>query len=436
MNRPPELIVRAGWLWPGPGRETERDRAIVIADGLIDRIVPWDEFQPPSGAELIGGPGKAVMPGLINGHTHAAMTLFRGLADDLPLMDWLQDHIWPAEAQAVDEEMVYWAGLVGLAEAIRSGTTTLADSYFCQAGAVRAGLQAGVRLIAAHGLIDFPAPGLPDPAKGLETVGRFIDQTEDPAGLVQPALFCHSPYTCGPETIAGAIRLARDKKVLKFIHLAEAAGERPMVRAQRGKDPVTWLDELGFWDSTTVAVHCVHLDQAEIELLVQRGTSLIACPESNMKLASGLPDPVAWLAAGAKVGLGTDGPASNNDLNMFGEIGSLARAAKVKAMDPAVMAAETVLSLASSGGAAALGLPDLGRLAPGRPADLICLDLDQPHLQPVYNLPALLAYSAHGGETTDVVVAGKALMRNRELTTIDLDQALGELAVRAEKLRG
>lgn len=434
-----DLVIRGDLIWPGPGSEPLAGAALGIRGGRIAALGPESRVST-SGAEILGGPGRLVMPGLVNGHVHLPMVLFRGLADDLDLMDWLENHIWPAEAAAVDQESVYWGSLLALAEMIRSGTTCLAEAYFCAEGIRRAVVEAGVRAVVAQGNIDFPAPGIPDPAQGLAVAREFLESgagvEAETTGLVRSALFCHAPYTCSPERIRAVKELCREHGSLCFIHLAETQAETGIIMERHGKRPTGFLDGLGFWDDQAVAVHGVHLEQGEMETLARRGAALITCPESNMKLASGRARVGDWLAAGVRVGLGTDGAASNNDLNMFGEMGSLARIHKGATGDPTAMDAETVLEAATRGGARALGYHDLGRLEIGARADVITLDLDQPHLMPLHRIPAQLVYAAHGGEVCDSVVGGRVLMKNGRLTIIDLERVRAEVGRIFRRIRG
>ena len=414
-----DLVVKGEVVWTGTGTEPLRRTALGIRDGVIVRFGSFDEFDNPR-VLVVGGRDRLVMPGLVNGHVHLPMVLFRGMADDLPLMSWLEDHIWPAEADFIDEESVYQASLLALAEMIGSGTTCLAEAYFCASGVLKAVAESGIRAVVAQGNIDFPAPGVADPARGLEVSREFLDMGRDAGEMVKAALFCHAPYTCSPERLIAVKELCREYQTLCFIHLAETQAENSIVTERYGLRPTAFLGGLGFLDQSTVAVHAVHLDESEIGILAERATALVTCPESNMKLASGLAGVPAWLKAGLKVGLGTDGAASNNDLNMFGEMGSLARVQKAAHSDPTALPAEAVLNLATKGGAEALGFTGLGELALGAKADMITLDLDQPHLMPLHNLPAQLVYATHGGEVRDVIAGGRILMINGQLTTIDL----------------
>ena len=304
----------------------------------------------PTQAEVIQAQGGLIMPGLVNAHCHGAMVLFRGLADDLPLSVWLQEHMFPAEARWVSEEMVDLCCRLAAAEMLLSGTTTVGDSYFCLDGAAKAYEQAGIRAALYHGVIDFPAPGVPDPADNLATARRFVQRWRDHSPLLSAGIFAHSTYTCSSETLRGVADMAAELGCQWHTHLAETAGEVADSANNNGVSPVAYLERLGILQSLDTAVHCVWLQPGEAELLARREVAVAACPGSNSKLGSGWADAPALLAAGVKVGLGTDGAASNNNLDLFGEIGLAARLAKVKTKDPAALPAEAALDLALGGG--------------------------------------------------------------------------------------
>ncbi len=423
-----DLIVRGGWLWSGARTAPLEGGAVGVRDGLVVAVDSFEDLAARApGAPVIGGPGRLVMPGLVNAHTHLAMTLFRGLADDLPLMEWLQDHVWPAESRRVGREMVRAAGLLGMAEMIRSGTTCFADAYFHPLVTARTVAEVGLRAVVAPGVIDLDIPNLSDRSRNQANLRQALERLGGFGPGVRGGVFCHAPYTCGPETYRWAKDMAREFGVRAHTHLAETAGEAEMIRQRHGLGPVPYLDAAGFLDADTVLVHAVHLEAADLALLARRGVAMVTCPESNLKLAAGRADVAGWLDAGLGVGLGTDGAASNNDLNMIGEAGTLARLHKGATGDPTVMPAETVLDLATRGGAAALGWEKLGRLEPGWLADVITLDLDQPHLTPLHHLAAQVVYAAHGGEVRETVVGGRVLMEDGRLTTLDLERTMAEV---------
>jgi 5-methylthioadenosine/S-adenosylhomocysteine deaminase len=402
-----------------------------IADGLITDLGVMGSWPEPEGATIIDAGRKLVMPGLINGHNHCAMTLFRGLADDLELVSWLHDHIFPAEAAQVNDEMVYWCSKLAAAEMLLSGTTTVADGYFHAGEVARACRDAGLRAIAAQGIIDFPAPGVPDPSRNVEAVEYFIDTWKEKDPLITPAIFAHSPYTCSPATLTRAKELADRRQVRFFIHLAETRQETGMLIDPQGTSPVRHLHALSLLDAGTVCVHSVWLDKEDLDILATTGAQVVTCPQSNLKLASGTARVVEMLARGIHVGLGTDGCASNNSLDMFREMDMLAKVQKLQRLDATALPAWQALRCATSDNATVLGLSGLGKLAVGCRADLLLLDLQAPHLTPFYNQD-LLVYAARGSDVHTVIVDGRIIVRDRKLLAIDLEETLSQV----EKLAG
>ncbi len=409
---------------------------VAIKDGKISALGPMGKLSGPyEAAEIIAGRGRLVMPGLVNCHTHAPMTLFRGLADDLPLMTWLHEHIFPAEAKSVNPEMVYWCTKLAASEMILSGTTTVADGYFFEDSVAEAFIECSMRSVAAQGVIDFPAPGVPDQSKNVAAAAEFIERWQGKNKLLTPAVFCHSPYTCSSETMLQAKEMARAKKVKLFLHLAETRTEVEQLQDRYGTTPVRYLESLGVLDQDTICVHCVWLDEEEIQILARTGSQVATCPQSNMKLGSGIAPLNKMLAAWTSVGLGTDGSASNNRLDMFFEMDMCAKAHKVKDLDPTALPAKTVLKLATSGSAGILGLEkDIGSLVPGKEADIILIDIWQPHLQPFYN-PDLLVYAASGADVNTVIINGKIVMQDRKILTFDVDEAMAKVQKLAEALK-
>ena len=409
---------------------------LAVTDGAIVGIGAMADLPKRSGAErIIDAAGKLLMPGLVNGHGHGAMTLFRGLADDLPLMTWLTEHIFPAEARLVDAEMVYWCSKLAAAEMILGGTTTVADAYFHEDAAAKAFCEAGLRTVAAQGIIDFPAPGVPDPKQNIAAAADFLATWQGKNPLLTPALFCHSPYTCSPDTLQRAKELAREAGSLFFIHLAETREEVAQLKEQHGCTPVALLHGLGVLDENTVCVHCVWLEEGDIELLRESGAKVVTCPESNMKLGAGIAPLAELLGAGVEVGLGTDGCASNNDLDLFQEMASCARLHKVAAHDPTRLPAATLLGMATAGGAGVLGLgQQTGRLAVGLRADCLLIDRRQPHLTPFYN-PETLVYAGRGSDVATVLIDGRVVMEERRFLAFDLAETLGEVRRLAKRVR-
>lgn len=424
----PDLLLTNGMVLPEPGTATCIDPGYVaIRAGRITAVGPMAELAGVRAGQVLDARGGVVLPGLVNGHCHAAMTLFRGLADDLPLLTWLNDHIFPAEARSVNPEMVYWCTRLAAAEMLLSGTTCVADGYFCMEEAARAFAGAGLRAVAAQGVIDFPAPGVPDPAGNIAAAARFVDAWQERDPLVTPALFAHSPYTCSARTLRGAKELARSRGVPLFIHVAEIKDEQVLIRDPQGSSPVRHLDALGILDQGTVCVHCVWADREDLEILARRGTGVVICPQSHLKLASGTAPLKEMLARGLKVCLGTDGAASNNSLDLFREMDVCAKVQKVQSRDPVAVRAGEVLAMATGLGAKVLGLGgQCGELRPGALADLIVVDREQPHLQPFHG-PELLVYAARGSDVRTVIVGGRLVVREGTLLTMDLAETMARV---------
>jgi 5-methylthioadenosine/S-adenosylhomocysteine deaminase len=398
-----------------------------VFQGEIVLVEPDDGPRPPA-RQIIDASGRLVMPGLVNTHLHAPMTLFRGLADDLPLQIWLEKHIFPAEARWVDPDMVYWCTLLAAAECLLSGTTTVADSYFEESAAARAFIESGLRAVCAQGIIDFPAPGAPDPAENVAVAVRFCEDLAGQSRLVTPAMFCHSSYTCSARTLRKTRREADRLGFPTMIHVAETKDERTRCLAERGQSPVAYLDGLGFWSEKSVGVHAVWVDGDDAEVLASRGVGVAHCVESNLKLGSGLGPMTMLRSAGVKVGLGTDGPASNNDLDMFGEMRSAALNAKGADRDPTALPAGQVLAMATGEGAAVLGLADqIGSIETGRRADLIVLDLDRVHLTPLFDPVSHLVYAADRSDVSHVIVDGRVVVEDRYINTFDLGRVMAEV---------
>ena len=384
--------------------------------------------------EVLDAGGGAVLPGLINTHTHAAMTLLRGLADDLPLMDWLENHIFPAERRMTGE-WVYWGTLLACAEMILSGTTTFCDMYLFEAEVARAARKAGLRALVGEVLYDFPSPNYGPLEKGLEYSRDLIRQYRDDP-LISVAVEPHTPFTCAPELLLRAKDLADEFRVPLIIHLAETQTEEEQIRKRYGVSPTQHLARLGLLDENLIAVHCVVVSEADQKTLAAAGVKVAHCPESNMKLASGVAPVVELLRRGVCVGLGTDGCASNNNLDLFQEMDSAAKLHKVHRLDPTVMDARTVFRMATRDGARVLGLESrVGSLEAGKKADIIILDLDQPHLTPLYNIYSHLVYAARGADVTRVIINGRTVMKDRQLLSLDLREILSRANRFAETLR-
>ncbi len=374
--------------------------------------------------QIIDGHGKLIMPGLVNCHTHAAMTCFRGIADDLNLMEWLNDYIFPAEARNVDPELAYWGSLLACAEMIKSGTTSFCDMYIFEEETARAATQAGMRCLLGEVLFDFPSPSYQTPSEGLAYSRRLLERhAGDP--LVRIVVEPHSLYTCSQPLLLAARDLAAEFEAPLALHLLENAAEKARLLDQLGQGAVPYLRDLDCLNERFIGFHCVCFDEEDIRIFAERGCKVVHNPESNMKLASGLAPVTPMLRAGIGVGLGTDGCASNNDLDMFQEMDSAAKLEKVKKLDPTLMPAATVVAMATREGARVLGLDGVtGCLRPGYKADLILIDLRRPHLTPMYNPYSHLVYTVTGADVETVFINGRLVMRNRQLLTLDEEEIM------------
>ncbi|MDP2268773.1 MAG: amidohydrolase, partial [Deltaproteobacteria bacterium] len=350
------------------------------------------------GRTLIEAENCLVMPGLVNCHTHAPMTCFRGVADDIELLIWLNSYMFPLEARHVNREMVYWGSLLAAAEMIKSGTTTFCDMYLYEDEVARAAKQAGMRCLLGEGLLDFATPSAETTADGMACTRKLIEKWGDEP-LINIIVHPHSLYACSPSALAAAKQIADEYNLPYALHLLENKAESAQLQQIFGQTALAFLKNSGYLTDRLLAYHCVVMDQHDIELFADQGCKVVHTPESNMKLASGVAPVPAMLAAGITVGLGTDGCASNNDLDMFREMGMTAKLHKVNSLDPTVMDAKTVLRMATCEGARALGLEKMvGSLTAGKKADLIIIDLNKPHLTPLYNEYSHLVYAANGAD--------------------------------------
>lgn len=418
----PDVILEGGTLLSMVDGESPVPNARILIKG--DRILDIQSSdapgEPAPGAEIIQAGKGLIMPGLVNAHTHTAMTLFRGLADDLPLKQWLFEKIFPSEATHINEENVYWGVLLGCLEMIASGTTTFSDGYFLQDHTMRAVQESGLRALVAQGIIDFPAPGLADPKENLNRGREFFLKWRGFSDRIYPGLFCHSPITCSGNTLQGAMEISEEFSSPLQIHLSETADEVSEMMNRTGERPASYLHRLGLLTRNLIAVHAIHLSPEEMDLLCHGGVRVVHTPESNMKLASGICRAWEMIGRGLHLGLGTDGCASNNNLDLFQEMDCAAKLQKVYNMEPTHMDAETVLKMATSEGARVLGLDgEIGTIEKGKKADLIVVDMNSPHLAPLYNPVSNMVYSASGADVKDVVVNGKILMKDRAFQTLD-----------------
>lgn len=393
------------------------EKDIFIEKDRISQIASKINLSPlTANTTIIDGKGKIALPGLVNGHTHVAMTLFRGAADDLPLMDWLNNVIWPSESRLKGED-VYWGSLLGIVEMLKSGTTTFCDMYFFMDEVARAVEESGIRALLSRGMVALdPVNG----EKGLKESGEFIKNWQGKAsGRITTALAPHAPYTCPPEFLKEVISEAKKLGVPIHIHISETLDEIKIIKEKYGTTPVRHLENLGLFEVKTIGAHLVHVDDEEIEILKRYRVGAIHNPQSNMKLASGIAPVQKMLERGVLVGLGTDGAASNNDLDMFEELRTASYLQKVSTMNSQALNAKTSLEIATLLGAKALGFEDIGAIKEGYKADIILVDANETYYYPRHNVFNLLAYSAKGADVETVIIDGEIVMKNRELTRID-----------------
>lgn len=408
------------------GRSILHNASLAVADGKVAALGPREAMTDWGAARTLDFGHALIMPGLINAHTHSAMTFLRGLADDLPLMDWLTQNIFPME-QHLTPEIVEWGTLLGHAEMLRTGTTTCQDMYIIVDAVFRAARTSGIRCMAGEAVFTFPSAGSPGPEATLASVRRLAQEyAGDPRlGVV---VCPHAVYTTTPDILEHCRDLAQELDLLLHIHLAETPAETAQCQEMWGERPIPYCQRLGLLNGAMTLAHVVDADQSDLDILAASDAVVAHNPSSNMKLASGVAPVPEMLARGIPVALGTDGPASNNRMNMFTEMGRAALMHKVAALDPTTMPAQATLDMATLGGAAALRKPELGALAPGNPADLIVLDLDAPNLQPMYNPVSHVVYAATGMETCMTMVEGEILYHDGVFTRFDYPALLREMA--------
>jgi len=353
------------------------------------------------------------------------MTLFRGLADDLPLNTWLNEHIFPAEKENINSESVRYGTLLACSEMLLSGTTTCCDGYFLEEIVAEAVNDSGMRAVLGQGVIDFPAPGVADPSENIKTAEEFTKKWLGVSPNIIPSIFCHSPYTCSTRTLKDAKTAANNKGLLFQIHVSETKQEHNQIQSEHRMTPIEYLDSIGILDANTLLAHCVWIDDHDIEIIAKQNAKISHNPESNMKLAAGIAPVPDFLEAGITVGLGTDGCASNNNLDLFREMNVAAKLHKVNTLDPTIMDARTVLKMATIEGAKAIGLDKkIGSIEIGKLADLIVIDTNSPHLVPMYDPVSHIVYTIRGSDVRDVFIGGKMIIRNKKLLTIDIARVM------------
>ncbi len=413
-----------------------RKGAVAVKDKKIIAVGPADELlRTFSSLRRINGDGKVAFPGLVNTHTHAAMVYFRGLADDLPLKVWLEEHIWPAEARWLSPEFVQDAVELACLEMIKGGITSYADMYFFSNSGARATKKIGMRAVIGAGIVDFPTVSGKNADDYLANAERLIAAWKGD-DLITPSIADHSAYACSPETLKKSKELAEKHGVPLQIHLSETAWEVNEILARYRQRPVAHLDELGYLGENLIAAHCVWLEPEEIELLAERHIGVAHCIESNLKLASGIAPVTAMLKAGVKVTFGTDGAASNNDLNILSEMSTAAKVHKAVSGDPTALNAKQALLMATRWGAEAIGLGRVtGSLEAGKAADIVLADLNRPHLTPLYDIYSHIVYSLHAADIDTVLVNGGMVVEHRKLTTADEAEILAKASAWGKKIR-
>ncbi len=411
------------------------DGAVAVKDGKVIAVGAASDISGRySSGRTVGGKGKVVFPGLVNAHTHAPMVYFRGLKDDLPLKVWLEEHIWPAENRWLSPQFVGDAAQLACLEMLKAGITLYNDMYFF--GEVIAGVtkKTGMRAVVGAGILDFPG-------RTAKTVDEYFWNAENFIGswtgddLIVPAIAPHSPYACCPQTIERAKAVSERFNVPLHLHLSETKWEVEEIGRRYGKTPVELLDGIGVLDDSVIAAHCVHVNDEEIEILAGRKVGVAHCIESNLKLAAGIAPVVKMVGAGVKVTFGTDGAASNNDLDILSEMSTAAKVHKAVSGDPTALNAKLVLLMATRWGAEALGLGEVtGSIEEGKAADMVIADLNRPHLVPVYDVYSHIVYSMRSSDIETVLVSGRIVVDRGRLTTADEAEIIAKAVEWGQKI--
>ena len=404
--------------------------------GIVDVGKSDAIFGKYSPGVVIKDEGSVILPGLINTHTHAAMVYFRGIADDLPLTDWLNKHIWPAENNWLSPEFISDAIELACLEMLKGGVTTYNDMYFYEDAAGRTAKRIGMRAVLGVGILDFPSKSAATTEEYFANAESFIKDWKGDE-LITPCIAPHALYTCGPDSLRRARAMAEKYGISLHIHLSETEWEVAEVMSRYKKRPVEHLEALGFLDENVLAAHCIWVEDKEIELLAKRKVGVSHCMESNLKLASGFAPVASMLAEGIKVTFGTDGAASNNDLNILSEMSTTAKVHKALSNNPTVLDARTVLCMATRWGAEAVGLGDkAGSLEKGKMADIVTINLNKPHLIPMYDVYSHIVYAAMASDVETVMVNGKLVVHKRKLQTADESEILDKARKWCLRIRG
>ncbi len=416
-----DLIITGGTIVTmNKSRQVIENGVIAVRDGKVVYVGKGGGLPPNARPkQLIEAKGKIIIPGLINTHTHVPMGLFRGIADDLDLQEWLTKYIFPAEAKNVNEEFVRAGTRLGLAEFIRGGTTTYCDMYYFEDAIADETAKAGVRGVLGETLIDFPAPDNKNFAEALIYTEKFVKKWQNHP-LIVPAIAPHAPYTVSLEHLLETKKLSDKLNAPLVIHLAEANTETDFIQQKhQGLRPIEFMEKIGFFNDRVIAAHVVQANEKEIDILKKYEVGIAHNPQSNMKLAAGVAPIPLMLKKGLRVGLGTDGAASNNDLSLWEEMDTAAKLHKLFTGDPKVVSAQEVFEMATIGGARALHLEDkIGSIENGKLADLVIVEMDSIHQTPMYNLYSHLVYATKSSEVETVIINGKVVMFQRRLLTL------------------
>jgi 5-methylthioadenosine/S-adenosylhomocysteine deaminase len=432
-----DLIIKGGTvLTMAPGREPIVDGAVALRGGAI---VDVGEAAAVAGryqaTDTLDAGGGLILPGFVNTHTHLAMTLLRGLADDLPLRDWLENHIWPTERALMTAETVTLGTRLAVAESLQAGVTCVCDMYFHAERVIEAVVGAGLRAVIPEAMIDFPTPSCPSPEDALVKQRELWERYHDHP-LIAPAVAPHSPYSVSAANLVKEAELAEELGVALIIHVAETRWEAEKIKTDKGVSPVAYLADLGILSDRTVAAHCVHVSEEDLGLLAEFDVGVASNPVSNLKLSSGVAPVPQMLAMGIKVGFGTDGAASNNTLDLLRDAQVACLLYKGISGDPTCMPARTVAEMLTIGGARVLGLADrIGTLEVGKRGDVICLAVDRPRAVPTFDPYSHLAYAARSSDVCHVVIEGRTLVRDRALANTDVDALLAEVREATERVR-
>ena len=409
--------------------EVLRNKNIGIKDGII-KVITEEEIE---GVETIKCKGKIVMPGFVNSHTHIPMAYMRGYADDLPLKDWLEKHIWPTEAKIVKRDNVKWATMLGIAEMLSFGTSLFLDMYFFEDIVGEVVLQTGIRASLGEGILNFPTPSYKNPDEILSFTKSFARNYKNNE-FIKVSVSPHSPYTCSEKVLKKSFELSMEYNLKMHIHVAETENERKLTEKEKGKSPVKYLNEIGVLNKNSILVHMIWVDEEEIDILREKGASVITCPESNAKLGSGVAPLLEYKKNKIKIGIGTDSVSSNNDLDILSDAKMAAYLQKAYLSDPSVFNAREVLSMLTKDAYSILGWKKAGIIKEGYKADMVIFNTSNPSSFPYFDPHSLILYSSTGREVETTIVNGKVLYNKGEYKTIDMERVKYEVKKRIKEM--